>query len=129
MAIIQGVTEKSFTNGKELYPLLSELIDCVSFPKPLERSQKTKSLIAEEGIAVTQGDLAAWVKCVFLKSRDVILARPNGRTKNEYRLRICLLNLSKAQRSFLANIMDVGDKDEGNRIFLGRVKALLQESL
>ena len=129
MSVLQGVSEKAFTNGKELQPLLSELIDCASFPKPLVKSQKIKHLVQTEGIMVSDVELATWFKCICLKSQNTILARPNGKTKKDFKLRICLLNLSSVQRTYLLEIMDTADSNQGNQIFLERVKRLLQESL
>jgi len=128
MAIIEGVTEKAFTNGKELQPLLSELIDCASFPRPLQMNQKLKGLVEAQGISVTEEQLAAWFKGLCLKCQNVILARPNGNTKKEYRLRICLSSLATEQKAFLVSIMDTSDKVEGNRVFLERVKTLLESA-
>ena len=126
MAVINGVSEKNFTSGKELQPLLSELIDCASFPRPLKINQKIKGLVEMDGIMISEEQLAAWFKCICLKCQNVILARPNGNTKTEYRLRICLSTLATEKKAFLARIMDTSDKVEGNRTFLERVKSLLE---
>jgi hypothetical protein len=129
MAIIQGVSEKVFTNGKEFHPLLSELIDCASFPRQLQINQKTKGLVEKEGLEISEVDFVAWFKCVCLKSQKIILSRPNGKTKTEYRLKNCISSLSPTQRTFLARVIDTNDATNGNRVFLERVKTLLEKSL
>jgi hypothetical protein len=109
-----------------LQPLLSELIDCASFPRPLQLNQKLKRLVDSEGIIVSEKQLAEWFKRICLKCQNVILARPNGNTKTDYRLRICLSSLATEKKAFLVKIMDTTDRVEGNRIFLERVKSLLE---
>lgn len=129
MAIIAGVTEKAFTSGKELQPLLSELVDCASYPRQVKSNQKIKHLIEREGAIVSEADFSVWFKCVCLKSQKVILSLPNGNTKNEYKLRICIASLSPAQRAFIVRVMDTTDANAANCSFLERVKTLLEDSL
>ena len=129
MAIIDGVTQKPFTNGKELQPLLVELIECASFPRPVKINQKIKGLVTSDGITVSEISFKAWFKCICLSSQKVILSTPNGKTKTKYRLKNCIAKLSPEQRTFLVNVMDTTDSNSGNHIFLCRVKTLLEESL
>lgn len=130
MAIIQGISRTEFSRGRELRPLLAELIDSASLPQSLKVTPEIKKFVStDDEIWVNQDDLVAWFKAVCLNSREVVLSRPNGNTKNDWRLRICLSDLSAPQRTYLASIMDTSDPTEGNRVFLERVKKLLEKSL